>query len=268
MSPIRRVAPPLLVAGWVLLAAHFFETFPNGWDQAEYAWCVKDGYLPHSPYVLFILLGRIVHLALPAATALSTISLVAGLGALLLIRELVDRLGGSRGLGWAAALLLAGTTVFVRHAVTQEVYALQLALLLATAVLLATPTGRHRIGWAGLAFGAAFTSHNASVFVLPALAVLLWRPWSVPVVPVDDPGATATTRQPGDFQPANYQPVRFDRSQVDVTPGDVFLIDQVPVRLLHRQSVDHTQWVDEINNVRIELTVPKEEYYIVPVKIE
>jgi len=107
---------------------------------------------------------------------------------------------------------------------------------------------------------------GSALFVLAmaaavAVAALLYRPWEPVAVPADDP----TVKGNGS---ADYQPIRFDRNQVDVTPGEVFLIDRTPVRLLHRQSVDQTRWVDEANNVRIELTVPREDYYIVPVKVD
>jgi hypothetical protein len=178
---LRRAAPLLgILALCLLLPLHFFETFPNGWDQAEYVWCVKDGYLPHSPYVLFILLGRLFHLVLPAASALSLLSLVSGLAAVACIYLTSVRLvmgSGSetswaaRRVGSSAALLLGLSTVFVRQVTTQEAYALQLSLLLAAAAALSSGL-RHRHAWGGLATGCALAAHNASIFLLPALAVL------------------------------------------------------------------------------------------------
>jgi hypothetical protein len=170
---------------------HFFETFPNGWDQAEYVWCVKAGYLPHSPYVLFVLLGRLIHGVLEPATSLSVLSLVSGAVALVAIHGVVSRLvslgdsavgdsavgdsakatAEARWVGCSAALLLGLSTVFVRLTTTQEVYAFQLGLVLATAGVLVSES-RRRLRWAGLLYGCALAAHNSSVFLLPALALL------------------------------------------------------------------------------------------------
>jgi hypothetical protein len=69
-------------------------------------------------------------------------------------------------------LLLGTSTVFVRHAATQEVYALQLCLVLAAAAS-SVSSLRHRVWLAGFACGCALAAHNASVFVVPALLVLV-----------------------------------------------------------------------------------------------
>ena len=63
-SVLLRALPIVLFAPF---GVHYFETFANGWDQAEYVWCVKAGYLPHSPYVLFVFLGRVLHVFLAPA---------------------------------------------------------------------------------------------------------------------------------------------------------------------------------------------------------
>ncbi len=165
------------------LGVHFFETFPNGWDPTEYVWCVKAGYLPHSPYVLFIFLGRLLYLALPAtlpaALALSLLSLLGGLVALAALARIVRLTAPgeaeSRSAAWRGALaacLLAGSTVFVRQATTQEAYALQLGLV-ATAAWAAASGRRHRLVWGGVVFGCALAVHNASLFLLPAFAWLV-----------------------------------------------------------------------------------------------
>lgn len=183
-TALHRYGPLLLLLALCLAAPlHFFETFPNGWDQTEYAWCVKEGLLPHSPYVLFLFLGRLLALVLPPAVALSSLSLVSGLVALVLLHQLVvylDDTGDTeptrhpRMAALAAALLLGASTVFVRHVATQEVYALQLCLLLACATVLASES-RFRVGAGGVLYGCALAAHNASVFALPALLVLAAR---------------------------------------------------------------------------------------------
>jgi hypothetical protein len=98
-----------------------------------------------------------------------------------------------------------------------------------------------------------------------AIVAILWRPWSTGPAGLQGPQPSPkVVIDP----PSDFAPIRFEQTQVDVTPGDVFLVDRQPVRLLHRQSIDLTEWVDESNNVRIELTVPKEDYFIVPVKVD
>jgi hypothetical protein len=157
-SLLLRALPIVLFAPFGL---HYFETFANGWDQAEYVWCVKAGYLPHSPYVLFVLLGRVLHVFLAPAVALTTLSFVAGLASIALLQRLA---------GTPAAILLGLSTVFVRQVTTQEAYALQLSLALTASFLL---VGGHRHGRAlgGIAFGCALAAHSASIFLAPAL---LW----------------------------------------------------------------------------------------------
>lgn len=142
-------------------------------------WCVRAGYLPHSPYLLFVFLGRALHALLPAAVALSLLSLAGGLlalGALARwVRETAPCAAGSREACWrgaTAAGLLAVTPIFVRHATTQEVYALQLGtVLLAAGVLTSRLHRRHAIG--GGVFGCAAAVHSGSLFLAPALAFLV-----------------------------------------------------------------------------------------------
>ena len=39
---LGRLPPGIVILAFCLPApVHFFESFPNGWDQAEYVWCVK-----------------------------------------------------------------------------------------------------------------------------------------------------------------------------------------------------------------------------------
>ena len=73
--PLRNAGLGGVLALCLIAPLHFFETFPNGWDQAEYAWCVKDGFLPHSAYILYFFAGRLFALVLPPAIALSALSI-------------------------------------------------------------------------------------------------------------------------------------------------------------------------------------------------
>lgn len=122
---------------------------------------MKAGYLPHSPYVLLVFLGRLLAVVLAPAVALTTLSFLAGLISIALLQRLA---------GTAAAVLLALSTVFVRQVTTQEAYALQLCLVLAAAVLVVSER-RPAAVLGGVAFGCALAAHNASIFLLPAL---LW----------------------------------------------------------------------------------------------
>lgn len=173
--PLRNAGLGGVLALCLIAPLHFFETFPNGWDQAEYAWCVKDGFLPHSAYVLYFFAGRLFALGLPPAIALSTLSMVSGFVALALLHALLHRFRAPASAALAATLLLGISSVFVRQVSTQEVYAFELAWLLACAVVLAGES-RFRIELSAVLYGCAVAAHNASGFALPALLVLLLVP--------------------------------------------------------------------------------------------
>ena len=68
----------LILALFFALTLRFFDTFPNGWDQAEYAWGLKSNFFPHSPYVLYFFLGQILDLLFSPPIALSLLSLASG----------------------------------------------------------------------------------------------------------------------------------------------------------------------------------------------
>jgi hypothetical protein len=140
---------------------------------------VKAGYLPHSPYVLFVFLGRLLGLLVPPAVALSLLSLVGALVALAalswIVRQTAPADANPAETSWRgtiAALLLAASPIFVRHATTQEVYALQLGFVL-LAVVLAASRIRHKHLLGGIVFGCAMAVHNATIFLMPALAFLV-----------------------------------------------------------------------------------------------
>jgi hypothetical protein len=159
---------------------HFFEPFPNGWDQAEYAWCVQSGYLPHSPYILFFLAGRFFHLFLDAAAALSLLSVLSGLLCIVLFYLIQLRLFSSgterkaaapsgRAMAASSSILMGLSYVFIRQASSQEVYAFQtLLLLLSIFILLARL--EHGAIYSGVVYGCAVAAHSASLFLLPAIA--------------------------------------------------------------------------------------------------
>lgn len=69
--------------------------------------------------------------------------------------------------------------------------------------------------------------------------------------------------------PVEIQPVRFDETVVSDEAGDVIILDdQLPVVPIRRQAIQTTRWVDEANNVEIEMTVPHEQTLIVPVQVD
>jgi hypothetical protein len=179
MSQLRLLQAVLWVA-FAALAWHFLDTFPNGWDQTEYAWAVQSGYLPHSPYILYFLAGKLLGVALSAPLALSALSFASGLAAVWLLTGTAAALLGAPGAPTVAdrraatlgVLLAAGTFILVRQAGTQEVYPLQCCLLVGAARSVAGGARRWRLLLCGVLCGAAIAAHSGSVFALPALAFL------------------------------------------------------------------------------------------------
>ena len=83
-----------------------------------------------------------------------------------------------------------------------------------------------------------------------------------PAGPGDGGLATLTT-------PVEFEPVRYDETVVSDEAGDIIILDdQLPVVPIRRQAIQKTRWVDEANNIEIEMTVPREQTLIVPVQID
>jgi len=165
------------VAGLVLatvvglvLRARMFQGFPESWDACEYVWAIEGGYLPHSPYLVHHVLGRMLATFMPAGFALSLLSFVAGSVAVPLLGVIVLRRTVDPVAAIAASFLLATAPVHAWYAGVQEIYVLQGGLALA-AVLLATRPGRARDFAAGSVMGVAFVAHNGTVFLVPAFAL-------------------------------------------------------------------------------------------------
>lgn len=158
---------------FLVLVFHWFEGFPNGWDQAEYALCLKGTYLPHSPYLLHFVAGKLLHLLVAPPLALSLVSAGSGVVAVVLFYGVVLRMfSGSvgRGLAAAGAGLMGLSFGFVRQASTQEVYVFQACLILLSIFVLLAGR-RWRLVWSGVAFGCAVGAHNSSLLVVPAMVV-------------------------------------------------------------------------------------------------
>ena len=79
----------------LILRARTFHAYADGWDPCEFVWAVEGGFLPHSPYILYLWLGRVLSLAMPADVALSALSLAGGMAAVALLALLVRRQAGS-----------------------------------------------------------------------------------------------------------------------------------------------------------------------------
>jgi len=169
-----------LAALLVPLVGAYFEAFPHGWDQTEYCWAIRDGFLPHSPYLFYWGLGRLLALFLPPPVALSLLSaasLVAAAGSLHVV--MVRVLGPScrrdeqrLGAAFASASFLFCFAVF-RQGMTQEVYMLQTALILSAAACGWGRTRRALLA-SSLLYALALSTHNGSVFHGPAIAWLWW----------------------------------------------------------------------------------------------
>jgi hypothetical protein len=159
------------------LLAHFFEDFPNGWDQAEYCCGVKYNLFPHSPYILFFLAGKLASLIWRPPVALALLSLLSGLAAAGLFYSILRRGEARREYGSFAAVagtfLFACSYLFIRQTTSQEVYAFHTVWLLA-AVWAAWRPHRRAALYGGVAAGLALAAHSATVFVLPALAYAWW----------------------------------------------------------------------------------------------
>jgi hypothetical protein len=190
MALLTRLRPhgglPVIFLALIPLLIHFFEWFPNGWDQTEYSWCLRSSYLPHSPYILYILLGRFFYLFADAPVALATLSLLSGLGSVGLLYYVSYRsllLGPSkpplpaRTVSLVVATVAGGSYLFVRQSTSQEVYPL-LTFLLLVAVALPLSSLRHKDALAGVGFGCAVAAHNAAIYVMPAVlcAVIFSEP--------------------------------------------------------------------------------------------
>jgi hypothetical protein len=165
----------------LFLIVNFFEYFPNGWDQTEYAYCVRQNYLPHSPYILYFLLGKAFFFILQdAAKALSTLSSVCAIFSPILLYFIILRLlkfteqnvalpPSTKTAVLIAPFLLGTNYLFIS---TQEIYIVQLFFVFLSVLLLVDPE-HDRSVLAGAVNGAAIAIHNASLFLLPSMLFLI-----------------------------------------------------------------------------------------------
>jgi len=160
----------IIILVYCILAIHFFNTFPNGWDQTEYSWMVRDNYLPHSPYIFYFIVGSALSIFLPAPIALSFLSFVSGLGIIVLVWKIAEK--ESNKLVFIPSLLLATTFIFVIQSSTQEIYIFFSFMVVLTLYFLFV---KKSIMLSAIAFGLTFATHNATVFLLPALLYYIYK---------------------------------------------------------------------------------------------
>ena len=171
----------------VVYAVTLHPSLPTG-DSGELISAASVLGVAHPPgYPLYTLLGHAA-LWLPfgePAARMNLLSAVLDAATVGVVFVLIHRLVGRRG--WAplaaaavGALLLAFSTVFWMYAVVAEVFALNnlfAALLLLFALEWHRRPDRVRLLWViAFLFGLALTNQQTILVLLPALALLAWRP--------------------------------------------------------------------------------------------
>lgn len=106
---------------------------------------------------------------------LSLISLIFGIGSILLFYLFSKKIVKNIYLAWVSSLIYAFLPVAVYIHSTQEIYSIQAFFLLLSIVLLMSQNSFKRIFLSGIFFGLAVTIHFSSNFALPFLA--LFFPW-------------------------------------------------------------------------------------------
>lgn len=175
-APAGAFGLPLLA---YLLTAAPSMNGPDGPDLAAAAYTLG---IPHAPgYPFYTLLGWLFSHAIPfgeVAFRLNVLSALAGAGASAALFALCRRLGVHVWTALASALLLAFSYYFWADAIVSEVYALEVALLAATLLLLVTwdRSGDRRLLWAAaFVYGLALDGRVTLLLMAPALlAYVVW----------------------------------------------------------------------------------------------
>jgi hypothetical protein len=64
-------------------------------------------------------------------------------------------------------------------------------------------------------------------------------------------------------------PIRIARTYTDVVPGDALVLaENNPYQPMHEMTMVKTTWVDQANDVRIEITVPRERILLVRARVD
>ncbi len=140
-----------------------------GSDGSEYIYCVEKEVLPHSPYVLYLWMGFLLHQFVRLDWGYTGLSLVCSLVSTILFGRVIECLYKNRYAGWLAATVFTLLPVSIRYAGLQEVYAVQIFLIILACWALVVRSSAFGFG---LALGAAITTHNGSLFAFPALFLL------------------------------------------------------------------------------------------------
>lgn len=170
-----------IITASTFLMIQFFESFPNGWDQTEYAWAIKANLLPHSPYLGYFFLGKTFFwLWGDAAKALSVLAVICGLGTVVLLFII-----NTHFLKWQhgslpektnqllyvsiPTFLLATNYLFIRQSTTQEIYVVLLFCILGSTWCVVA----RRLIVSGVVYAVAIAVHNGAIFFGPAYVYLL-----------------------------------------------------------------------------------------------
>jgi hypothetical protein len=93
-----------------------------------------------------------------------------------------------------------------------------------------------------------------------AAALLAWGLW--PTTPTSAPEAMAKA-------PDAAGPIRVEQNWSQVSyDGLVFPDEQTPMQKFRRQTVEHVQWIDAKNGVRMETTRPKEDIMLLSAPLQ
>jgi hypothetical protein len=148
-----------------------FQPYLATWDGAEYSFAVKNHYLVHLPYPIFQWIGLLFSSFFPPDIALSLVSLVAGIGSVLLVYFIVCRLF-NRVCGLFASLFFVLTSNAVYFSTIQENHMLQVFFILsALALLLSEYKGK--LIYSGLLYGMAVGVHIHSLVLAPFFFYLI-----------------------------------------------------------------------------------------------
>jgi hypothetical protein len=170
--------PAALAAIVFLLIGNIYTYYPDGWDQTEYSFNIRNNYLPHGPYLVHFLLGKILSLIWQPSESLSVISLLAGSFNIFVFYKISEAFikktyEDNRNMLFptVASMLLGGSSLYLLNGGSQEVYMLQLFFVLASIYFIYV---ERNLILAGLLCGLAYGTHNGAVFLLPAMLYLIW----------------------------------------------------------------------------------------------
>lgn len=157
---------------------NIYTYYPDGWDQSEYSFNIRNNYLPHGPYLAHFLLGKFLSLVWQPSESLSIISLLAGSLNIFLFYKINEAIikktyEGELNILFpaVASVLLGGSSLYLLNGGSQEVYILQFFFVLASIYFVYVASN---LVVAGLLFGLAYATHNATIFLLPSLLYLIW----------------------------------------------------------------------------------------------